>query len=69
MRPAKSKYVYTGQPRIAAQDPISVAMKLRYAIDKKHTSTSHEDYGMFVKSMKKVEQGRLQLMNKQKKIT
>jgi hypothetical protein len=67
-RPVKSAYVHTGQPRIVAQDPISVGMKLRYAIDKKHTCTSHEDYGMFVKSMRKVEHGRNQLMDKQHKL-
>lgn len=63
---AKSPFVYTGQRRRFVQDPFSVGMHLKYALDKRHLVTSHEDYGMFVKSMTKAAKSQKVLAEKHK---
>ena len=64
----KSPFVYTGQRRQFVPSPFSALLHLKYKMDKKHLVTSHEDYGMFVKSMNKAAKSQ-QLLGKKFKAT
>ena len=64
----KSPFVYTGQPRQFVPSPFSPLLHMKYKMDKKHLVTSHEDYGMFVKSMTKAAKSQ-QLLGKKYKAT
>lgn len=64
----KSPFVYTGQRRQFVPSPFSTLLHLKYKMDKKHLVTSHEDYGMFVKSVNKAAKSQ-QLLGKKFKAT
>jgi hypothetical protein len=64
----KSPFVYTGQRRQFVPSPFSPLLHLKCKMDKKHLVTSHEDYGMFVKSMNKAAKSQ-QLLEKKFKAT
>ena len=64
---ASPRFVYTGQPRQLKVDPTSAVMMEKYRIRKGHTSTSHEEYGLFVKSIASTLSEKKQLLDRQRK--
>jgi len=64
---ASPRFVYTGQPRQLKVDPTSAVMMEKYRIRKGHTSTSHEEYGLFVKSINSTLSEKKKLFDRQRK--
>lgn len=66
---ASPRFVYTGQPRQCKVDPLSEVMKTKYQISRKHTKTSHEEYGLFVKNIAYTVKAKSKVFEKQKTST
>jgi len=64
---ASPRFVYTGQPHQLKVDPTSAVMMEKYRIRKGRTSTSHEEYGLFVKSINSTLSEKKKLFDRQRK--
>jgi trimeric autotransporter adhesin len=62
---ATARFVYTGQVHHSHVDPNSPALNDRYKLSKRHTATSHEDYGLFVKHVARIVDRQQRLQKKQ----
>ena len=60
------RFVYTGQRRQQHTDPTSAVLTTQYRSARKHTTTSAEEYGLFVKQFSRTVQKQSKLYEKQR---